>query len=76
MVYENVLGDFESLRVWMLSFECSGVVKVGGLGEVPINQSRELVKKGFDVSLVMPSHGVDKNSDLVENLGLGGLRDL
>ncbi len=70
MAYENVLGDFESLRVWMLSFECSGVVKVGGLGEVPINQARELVKKGFDVSLVMPSHGAVKNSDLVENLGL------
>jgi len=70
MVYENALGDFESLRVWMLTFECSGVVKVGGLGEVPINQARELVKKGFDVSLVMPSHGVAKNSDLVENLGL------
>lgn len=45
-------------KVWMLTFEFSGVVKVGGLGETVSLLSRELAKRGFDITVIMPSHGV------------------
>ncbi len=61
----------ESFRnVWMLSFECAGVVKVGGLAEVPYNQSKQLVAKGFNVTIVMPSHGAHKDEKIRQKLSL------
>jgi len=46
------------MEVWMVTFESKPLVKVGGLGEVPVNLSKELVKKGFRVKIVIPSHGL------------------
>jgi starch synthase len=57
-------------RVWILSFECAGIVKVGGLGEAVYNITKHLASKGFDVTLFMPSHGVHKKCDLRERLAL------
>ncbi|MEM4513328.1 MAG: glycogen/starch synthase [Ignisphaera sp.] len=45
-------------RIWILTFEFSGIAKVGGLGEVIPLVARELTKKGYDVVIVMPSHGI------------------
>ncbi|MEM1916691.1 MAG: glycogen/starch synthase [Ignisphaera sp.] len=45
-------------KVWMLSFEYSGITKLGGLGEAVALMSTELANRGFEVTVVMPSHGV------------------
>ncbi len=42
--------------VWIFSFEYAGVVKVGGLGEVPANQAKHLSEQ-FKITVFMPSHG-------------------
>lgn len=61
----------ESFRnVWMLSFECAGIVKVGGLAEVPYNQAKQLAAKGFNVTIVMPSHGTHKDEKIRQKLNL------
>ncbi len=44
--------------IWMLVFESKPLVKIGGLGEVPPNISRELVELGYNVYIVIPSHGL------------------
>ena len=43
-------------KVWIFTFEYAGVVKVGGLGEVPANQAKHLAGI-FDITVLMPSHG-------------------
>lgn len=61
----------ESFRnIWMLSFECAGIIKVGGLAEVPYNQSKQLVAKGFNVTIIMPSHGAHKDEKIRQKLNL------
>lgn len=57
-------------NVWGFSFECSGVVKVGGLAEAVFNMMNQLAKKDFNVTLFMPSHGIQTNTYLVERLQL------
>ena len=57
-------------RVWILAFECAGIVKVGGLGEAVYNIAKHLAIRGFEVTLFMPSHGVHENPDIVETLRL------
>ncbi|TFG23032.1 MAG: glycosyltransferase [Promethearchaeota archaeon] len=42
--------------VWVFTFEYAGIAKVGGLGEVPSNQAKSLVKD-FDLTVFIPSHG-------------------
>ncbi len=41
----------------MIAFESKYVRKFGGLGEVPPNIARSLVKKGIESRVVTPSHG-------------------
>ncbi len=43
-------------KVWILTFEYTGVVKIGGLGEVPTNQTKYL-KDIFNITVFIPSHG-------------------
>jgi starch synthase len=43
-------------KVWIFTFEYAGIVKVGGLGEVPANQAKNLTDK-FDITVFIPSHG-------------------
>ncbi|MEM2738376.1 MAG: glycogen/starch synthase [Candidatus Bathyarchaeia archaeon] len=57
-------------NVWILSFECAGVVKVGGLGEAVYNIAKHLANKGLDVTLFIPSHGAHRNFELMERLKL------
>lgn len=49
----------EFKNVWMLGFEASNIVKVGGLGEVIYNLSKAL-SNYLQISIIMPSHGVHK----------------
>ena len=43
-------------KVWIFTFEYAGIVKVGGLGEVPANQAKNLTKD-FEITVFIPSHG-------------------
>ena len=43
-------------KLWIFSFEYAGVVKVGGLGEVPANQAKHLSNL-YDITVFLPSHG-------------------
>ncbi|RLG83446.1 MAG: glycosyl transferase family 1 [Thermoprotei archaeon] len=44
-------------NVWMITFESRNVRKFGGLGEVPPNLSKALIKKGINAKVITPSHG-------------------
>ncbi len=59
----------EFKNVWMLGFEASNIMKVGGLGEVVYNLSRVL-SNYLNVSIIMPSHGVHRLEKIRELLGL------
>jgi starch synthase len=56
--------------VWIFSFECAGVVKVGGLGEAVYNIARHLAHRGLKVTVFMPSHGTTNKPYIKENLVL------
>ena len=56
--------------VWILSFECAGIVKVGGLGEAVYNMAKHLADRGFNVTLFTPSHGVHQKPETKKKLGL------
>jgi len=43
-------------NIWIFTFEYDGVIKVGGLGEVPSNQVKSLSEE-FQFTIFMPSHG-------------------
>ena len=47
-------------RIWIFTFEYAGIVKVGGLGEVPANQAKHLAND-FDITVFIPSHGQIEN---------------
>lgn len=57
-------------EVWLFSFECAGVVKVGGLGEAVYNIARNLAKRGLNVTLFIPSHGIQLKPETKEKLNL------
>jgi len=44
-------------RVWMASFEYSGVASLGGLGEAVRARAEMLARRGVSVTVFMPSHG-------------------
>lgn len=48
------------LKVVMVSSECSGFAKVGGLGDVVMDLSAELVKSGHQVSVILPYYRIMK----------------
>ncbi len=43
-------------NIWIFTFEYAGIVKVGGLGEVPANQAKHIANN-FEVTVFIPSHG-------------------
>jgi starch synthase len=47
-------------KLWIFTFEYAGVVKVGGLGEVPANQAVNSTDK-YDITVFIPSHGQIEN---------------
>jgi starch synthase len=44
-------------RVFIVSMEMAGFVKVGGLGEAVRQYAVGLARRGYDVTVLMPSHG-------------------
>ena len=44
-------------RVWIVSFEYSGVASLGGLGEAVRAKAEMLARRGKSVTVFMPSHG-------------------
>ncbi|WP_317896263.1 glycogen/starch synthase [Pyrofollis japonicus] len=48
-------------RVWHITFEYPRIAKVGGLAEAVRSMVRGLVSRGYDVTVIMPSHGVHLN---------------
>ena len=44
-------------KIYLLTFEYAGLVKVGGLGEAVRQYASALAKGGYDVTVLMPSHG-------------------
>ncbi len=47
-------------NVWIFTFEYAGIVKVGGLGEVPANQAKNLAND-YEITVFIPSHGQLQN---------------
>ncbi len=47
-------------KIWIFTFEYAGIAKVGGLGEVPANQAKQLAND-FDITVFIPSHGQIEN---------------
>ncbi|MFX0036153.1 MAG: glycosyltransferase [Candidatus Hermodarchaeota archaeon] len=43
-------------NIWIFTFEYAGIVKIGGLGEVPANQAKHLANY-YNITVFMPSHG-------------------
>ena len=43
-------------KIWIFTFEFAGVMKVGGLGEVPANQAKYIAEL-YDITVFMPAHG-------------------
>ncbi|UCD00767.1 MAG: glycosyltransferase [Promethearchaeota archaeon] len=43
-------------NIWIFTFEYAGIVKVGGLGEVPANQAKHLADD-YEITVFIPSHG-------------------
>jgi len=56
-------------NLWVFSFEYAGIIKVGGLGEVPANQTKFLANQ-YNITLFIPSHGIHTNMQIVEKLNL------
>ncbi len=46
----------EKDKIWIFTFEYAGIVKVGGLGEVPANQAKH-INKDYEITVFIPSHG-------------------
>lgn len=57
-------------RVWMASFEYSGVASLGGLGEAVRARAEMLARRGVSVTVFMPSHGRYMDPLLRVKLGL------
>lgn len=55
------------MKVWIFTFEYVGILKVGGLGEVPANQAKSL-KDELDTTIFMPSHGKKDNFKSSSNI--------
>ncbi|EWG07470.1 MAG: starch synthase [Candidatus Aramenus sulfurataquae] len=57
-------------KVWMFSFELQGIASMGGLGNAVFNLSKALVKRGIEVTVIMPSHGRHLNEYYRQKLKL------
>ncbi len=68
-----IIAPSEIRRVWIITFEYAGVKKVGGLGEAVKNMSIALGSLGYEVTVVMPSHGVNLGQPL-ESITCSGVR--
>lgn len=54
-------------NIWIFTFEYAGIIKVGGLAEVPANQAKHLANN-YEITVFIPSHGLIQK--LEKNPGL------
>jgi len=67
---ESFWIDDSVRRVWFFTAEFSGVASLGGLGNAVGGVARELVKRGIEVDVFMPSHGRHMSDYYRSTLGL------
>jgi starch synthase len=58
-------------RIWILSFEASDVVYIGGLGQAVSTLAHALSRLGNQVTVFMPSHGRQRSPELIKKTSLG-----
>ncbi len=72
----NIIIAPQAIRnVWMLTFEYDGVASLGGLGRAVALYVKALVKKGYNVTIFMPSHGRHLSSEHRSRLNLKNVDD-
>jgi len=57
-------------KIWVLSFELEGFASVGGLGRAVARHISGLAKRGYDVTLFIPSHGRHLSPEHVSRFGM------
>lgn len=57
-------------KIWILSFELEEFASVGGLGRAVARHVSGLVKRGYDVTLFIPSHGRHLSGEHRAKLGM------
>ncbi len=57
MHHRSLVAPRTIKRAWILTFELSPIVKVGGLAEAVRVYATSLAEKGIEVTVLMPSHG-------------------
>jgi len=57
-------------KIWVLSFELEGFASVGGLGRAVARHISGLAKRGYDVTLFIPSHGRHLSPEYVSRFGM------
>ena len=57
-------------KIWILSFEIEGFASVGGLGRAVARHVSGLIRRGYEVTLFIPSHGRHLSRDYVSRLGM------
>lgn len=73
-VVATLYAPTQARKVWILTFEFSGIVKVGGLGEAVSTIAHELSRRGFEVTAIMPSHGLRPHGFKELGAGCSGVR--
>lgn len=68
-----IIASSQIKKVWIVTFEYAGIKKVGGLGEAIKNISMALGDLGYEVTVIMPSHGVDLGQP-IEGVVCSGVR--
>ncbi len=62
-------------NIWMLTFEYDGIASLGGLGRAVALYVKALIKKGYSVTVFMPSHGRHLSPEHRSRLNLKNVDD-
>lgn len=68
-----IIAPSQIKKVWIITFEYAGLKKVGGLGEAVKNVSIALGNLGYEVTVIMPSHGINAGQ-VLEGVTCSGVR--
>jgi starch synthase len=68
-----IIAPSQIKKVWIITFEYAGLKKVGGLGEAVKNISVALGSLGYEVTVIMPSHGINAGQ-VLEGVTCSGVR--
>jgi len=65
-----IIAPITIKKIWILSFEIEGFASVGGLGRAVARHVSGLTRRGYEVTLFIPSHGRHLSRDYVTRLGM------